>query len=141
MSSLSPLLSTFRARRDDFSVQISCHQDPKFWFRLEEKQERDHISDFFLGNFDPALAGDLLAMCYQTIGRSPRARLVFSDILSSKPGDPHTIDTAKRRFEDYTKAMLAYYGCSIGSAKILPRREKIDLIIDTDRPPGAFAPG
>jgi hypothetical protein len=63
---------------------------------------------------------------------------VFSDILSSKPGDLHTIDTAKRHFEDYTTAMLAYYGCSIGSAKILPRREKIDLIIDTDRPPGAF---
>lgn len=137
MPALSPFVCTFQVRRDDFSAQVSCDQDTKFWFRLEETHERDDITDFFLGGFDPALAGDLLAMCYKSIGRPPRAHLVFGDILSSQPGNPHAVDNARLRFEEYTKAMLAHYGCSVGSANIASRRGKFDLIIDTDRPPSA----
>ena len=63
---------TFQMRQDDFSVQVSCDQDPKFWFRLEQGQGEDIITDFFLGGFDPALGGDLLNMCYKKISRSQR---------------------------------------------------------------------
>jgi hypothetical protein len=137
MPAFPPLSCTFQVRHDDFSVQVSCKQDTKFWFRLEQAHEQDNITDFFLGGFDPALAGDLLAMCYKSIGRPPRSRLVFGDILSSQPGNPQAVDSARLRFEEYTKAMLAHYGCSVGSANIASRRGKFDLAIDTDRPPSA----
>jgi hypothetical protein len=138
MPALSPFVCTFQVRRDDFSAQVSCDQDTKFWFRLEETHERDDITDFFLGGFDPTLAGDLLAMCYRSIGRLPHARLVFGDILSSQLGDAHAVDAVKLRFENYAKAMLRHYGCSIGSAYTVLRRNKFALIIEADRPPEDF---
>jgi hypothetical protein len=131
MSTPPPSTCTFRVRHDDFSAQVSCDQDPKFWFRLEVADDCDNITDFFLGAFDPNLGGDLLAMCYKKVVRSPRQRLVFGDILSSRPDNPAVIETAKARFEEYAKAMLASYGRSVHASHIARRGKKVDLVIDT----------
>jgi hypothetical protein len=131
MPPLSLATHTFRTRQDDFSTQVSCDQDPKFWFRLEESQGGDIISDFFLGAFDPALGSDLLTVCYKKIGRTPAAHLVFRDILASRPADPAAAATEQVRLESYTKAMLADYGRAIRMSRIVPRRGKLDLMIDT----------
>ena len=63
MSVLSLSPDMFKIRRDDFSAQVSCDRDPKFWFRLEVTQDADKITDFLLGAFDPSLGGDLLTIC------------------------------------------------------------------------------
>ena len=130
MSTPSLSTCTFRARYDEFSSQVSCEQDSKFWFRLEAAEGRDNVTDFFLGAFDPGLGGDLLTMCYKKLGKIPQQRLVFGDILSSRLGDSAAVDAAKTRFEEYTKAMLAAYGRSIRASHIARRREKWDLVID-----------
>lgn len=122
---------TFQARRDDFSEQVSCGQDPKFWFRLEVSKDEDAITDFFLGGFDPILGGDLLTMCYKKIGREPAAHLVFRDILASRPAGPVATDTEQRRLEEYAKAMLAWRGRILGTSCIVRHRDKLDLMIDT----------
>ena len=131
MSNPSPSTCTFQTRHDDFSKQVSCDQDRKFWFRLEAAQGCDTITDFFLGNFDSDVGGDLLAICYRKINRVPSGRLVFGDILSSRPSDLAAVDNAKARLEEYAKMLLAGYGRSVGNARIVPRRDKLDLVIDT----------
>lgn len=133
MPTLSPLIGKFEVQSDDFSVQVCCDEDPKFWFRLELADDLDIITDFTVGAFDPALGGDLLAMCFSKIGRTPHTRLVFRDILSCRPGDPATVANAKLRFEEYAGAMFANYGCFISASHIATRLDKFDLIIDTDR--------
>jgi hypothetical protein len=125
-----PINCTFDVRHDDFSAQVSCKQDPKFWFRVELAGGEDHITDFFLGSFDPALGGDLLAMCYAKVSRVPQDRLVFDDILSSRPCDPDAIKTARGNLEAYARAMLANYGRSLRSSRIARRRGKFDLMLD-----------
>jgi hypothetical protein len=122
---------TFQTRQDDFSAQVSCDQDPKFWFRLEESQGEDTITDFFIGGFDPSLGGDLLTMCYRKIGRTPAAHLVFRDVLASRPADPAAADAEQLRLEGYTKEMLAGQGRAIQTSHIVHRRGKLDLMIDT----------
>ena len=122
---------TFKVQQDDFSIQVSCDQDPKFWFRLEIGEGQDRITDFFLGVFYPALGGDLLALCYNKIARDPQDQLVFSDILSSRLGNPNAIDATRVNFEKYAKAMLDHYGRRLRSSRVLQRRSKFDLILDT----------
>jgi hypothetical protein len=122
---------TFQTRQDDFSSQVSCGQDPKFWFRLEESQGEDIITDFFLGGFDPALGGDLLTMCYKIVGRTPAPHLVFRDVLSSRPVDPAAANAEQLRLEGYTKEMLSGQGRAIRTSRIVHRRGKLDLMIDT----------
>jgi hypothetical protein len=131
MSVPSPSTCTFRTRQDEFSTQISCDQDPKFWFRLESVEGCDTITDFVLGNFGSDVGGDLLAMCYKKINRIPPDCLVFGDILSSRPSDAVTVDNAKARLEGYVKAMLAGYGRFVRTSSIVPRRNKLDLVIAT----------
>ena len=131
MPTLSLATCTFQTRQDDFSVQVSCDQDPKFWFRLEGSQSEDIITDFFLGGFDSALGGDLLAMCYKKIGRTPAAHLVFRDILVSRPAHSAAAATEQAHLEGYTKSMLAGYGRAIRMSRIVHRRDKLDLMIDT----------
>jgi hypothetical protein len=121
---------TFRLRSDEFSDQVSCDQDAKFWFRLEASEDSDNITDFFLGGFDDTLAGDLLTHCYKTLGRAPKGRIVFGNILSSRPSDATTIQSARERFADYAKQLLAGYGRSLRNAHIERRiRDKVDLVI------------
>ena len=127
---LSPPSCTFKVRNDDFSMQVSCDQDSMFWFRLEIAGAQDHITDFSLGAFDPALGGDLLAMCYDRIGRIPQDQLVFDDILPSGLGSADAINNTKVNFEEYARAMLSYYGRSVRASRIVPRRGKLDLIVD-----------
>jgi hypothetical protein len=128
--SSSPINYTFKVRQDSFSVQVSCDQDPKFWFRLEIEEGQDQITDFFLGAFDSALGGDILAMCYAEIGRVPQDQLVFTDILSSQPSNANAVNAARAKFEEYAKGMLAHYQRSLGSSRISPRRDKFDLIME-----------
>jgi hypothetical protein len=131
MSTLSLSTSAFQIRRDDFSAQVSSDDDPKFWFRLEEAQGGDNITDFFLGAFDPSLGGELLAICYKKAEKIPHRCIVFKDFLSTGPSDPVAIETAKARIERYAKTMLAAYGRSVRGSHVVRRREKFDLVIDT----------
>jgi hypothetical protein len=103
MSVLSLSPDMFKIRRDDFSAQVSCDHDPKFWFRLEVTQDGDKITDFLLGAFDPSLGGDLLAICYNKIAKLPQHCIVFGDFLPSGSSDPGTIEAAKARFEGYAR--------------------------------------
>jgi hypothetical protein len=121
---------TFQVRRDQVSAQVSCDQDPKFWFRVESTDERDKITDFFLGTFDAALGGDLLSICYSKIARIPNRHIVFGDFLPSGPTDPSVIEQTKARLEGYTKTLLAAYGRTVQVSQVLRRREKCDLVID-----------
>src|ERR1700748_1772628 len=109
---------TFKLRSDDSSEQISCDQDPKFWFRVESFDTRDDITDFFLGRFDPALGGDLLILCYKTLDREPPNRIVFKDILSSRPFDTATIKSVSRNLEEYCRQLLESYGREIDRADV-----------------------
>jgi hypothetical protein len=135
VATLSPSTCTFQVRHDQVSTQVSCEQDHKFWFRLEVANSRDSITDFSLGAFDSGIGGDLLALCYKKADKTPQRSIVFCDFLSSGPSDPAAITTAKTRFEEYAKVMLATYGRSVHAAHIErqlgPRREKLDLVIDT----------
>src|ERR1700761_9575571 len=98
---------TFSVRLDDFSKQVSCDQDLKFWFRLEGTDKSDSITDFFLGGFDPALGGDLLILCYRVLNLEPNNRIVFRDILSSRPIDGAAIKSISTSLESYTRQLLA----------------------------------
>jgi hypothetical protein len=131
MSVLSLSPDMFKIRRDDFSAQVSCDRDPKFWFRLEVTQDADKITDFLLGAFDPSLGGDLLTICYAKVAKLPQRCIVFGDFLPSGPSDPATLEAAKARFEGYTKAMLAAYRRTMHTSRVVRRREKFDLVIDT----------
>jgi|ERR1700733_3083363 len=121
---------TFKVRRDQVSDQVSCDQDAKFWFRMESAEDRDNITDFSLGAFDSTLGGDLLALCYSKIAKTPNRRIVFGNFLSSGPSDASAIETAKARLEGYAKTLLAAYGRPVHTSHMLRRREKIDLVID-----------
>ena len=121
----------FNLRRDDFSAQVSCDHDPKFWFPLEVAQDGDKITDFSFGAFDPSLGGDLLTICYKKLAKIPHRCIVFGDFLSSGPSDPDAIETAKARFEGYARTMLVAYGRTIDASRVVRRREKFDLVIDT----------
>lgn len=130
MPDLSAFNLTFRSRSDEFSDQISCDQDSRFWFRLEASEDSDIITDFFLGGFDTALSGDLLAHCYRTLGKTPKGRIVFGDIMSSRPVDAAIVRSAGERFADCAKQLLAGYGRSVRGVHIERRpRDKIDLVI------------
>jgi hypothetical protein len=131
MSALSLSTDMFKIRRDDFSAQVSCDPDPKFWFRLEVAQDGDKITDFFLGAFDPSLGGDLLTICYKKVAKIPHRCIVFADFLSSGPSDPAAIETAKARFEEYAKTMLVAYGRTMHASRVVRRRDKFDLVMDT----------
>jgi hypothetical protein len=135
MTKLSPSTYTFKVRRDQVSTQVSCEQDHKFWFRLEVAEGRDNITDFSLGAFDSSSGGDLLAACYKEAATIPQRCIVFLDFLSSGPTDPAGIANAKTRFEEYAKVLLGTYGRFVQASRIVrqvgPRREKLDLVIDT----------
>lgn len=122
---------TFNTRNDDFSFQVSCDQDPKFWFRLEQGANCDRITDFFLGAFDSTLGGDLLEACYKKIGHKPQRRIVFTDIVSSRTEYSSTVDKAKTHFEECARLMLANYGLLISSANIIETLGKFNLEIET----------
>lgn len=102
-----------------------------FWFRLEQEPNCDKVTDFFLGAFDPTLGGDLLEACYKKIGRNPQRCLVFVDIVSSRSEYSSTVEKARAHFESCARVMLANYGISISVSKIIERRGKYDLAIET----------
>jgi hypothetical protein len=126
------LHSGLRVRRDDFSVQVSCDDDQKFWFRLESTDGADLVTDFTIGSFDSKLGGDLLAMCFDKIGRPPLSRLVFVDIVPSQRGDPIKIAEAQSCLEEYAAVTFARHNRSIKLARIEARQAKLDLIIETE---------
>ena len=119
MSALPRSSWTFQVRLDQVSAQVSCEQDPKFWFRVESTGERDNITDFFLGAFDATLGGDLLTLCYSKIAKIPNRRIVFGDFLPSGPIDPSAIETTKARLEGYTTTLLAAYGRTVHPSQVL----------------------
>lgn len=131
MAILPSFQYTLRVRSDGFSDQVSCDEDSRFWFRIESAGDCDTITDFFPGGFDPALSGDLLVECYRMLNRKPRVRIVFSDILSSRPSDAAAIRAASEQFGEAVRQLLASHGRALHSAHIERRpRDKIDLVIE-----------
>jgi hypothetical protein len=121
---------TFRIRTDDFSVQVSCDQDRRFWFRLEVATEEDRVTDFCLGAFDPDLGGDLLEVCYKMHARAPGNRIVFRDVFASRAADAATIENARASLAEHAKHLLAGHGRRLFGANIeLQPGNKIDIII------------
>jgi hypothetical protein len=80
---------------DGFSVQISCTEDPRFWFRMVPTPV-PKITDFLLGEFPPETSAELLARCCKRIEHPrPTAEdyvplVIFSNLESDDEFELHT---------------------------------------------------
>jgi hypothetical protein len=115
---------------DDFSYQVSLRSDERFWFRLVREDNRDVITDFFLGALPKSNGGELLIGCYRLLGLVPKRRLVFTDITS---GDPERDGEVYCQNEElYTcsgKLLLTSFGYTVNRVAIEEARGKFDLIL------------
>jgi hypothetical protein len=64
----------FSSQVDEFSVQISCAEDPRFWLRLAPVAV-SKITDFSLGEFPSEASAELLARCFKLIDEIGSDRL------------------------------------------------------------------
>jgi hypothetical protein len=128
--------SVFRALVDDYSYQVYAPSDDRFWFRLERERDRDIITDYFIGSFPREQGGSLLAECYRVLGLTPRAIIVFRDILSGRdPNDTKALEEARELYAASGKSLLS----EIGVARIEEHTQrsmgKVDLVLVGDIDP------
>ena len=97
-------------RVDEFSYQVSSRDDPRFWFRLIREGTRDVVTDFFLGEQPREEAGRLLVRCFEAHRLSPRAPLVFRDIVPSPKPDSEMLRQATRTYSLAGRHLLAELG-------------------------------
>ena len=57
---------TFSTRVDEGSVQISCEEDPRFWFRMVPTAIQN-VTDFYLGAFPKDGGALLLKKCFDLV--------------------------------------------------------------------------
>jgi hypothetical protein len=126
-----PSEPTLRKRIDDYSYQVASDADPRFWFRLERKYDRDIITDYFLGSFPRERAAALLDDCYRVLGLSPRRTLVFRDILSTKgpAASGQALDDARDLYLEVGTALLTGSGARRVSDRLEFNISKYDLIL------------
>jgi hypothetical protein len=124
----SPIL---QSRIDEFSFQVSTLSDPRFWMRLEREDDRDVITDYFLGSFPRDRAGALLADCYRVLGLAPKMVLVFRDILPSAGPTlvDQELDEARDLYSAAGKALLGDYGATWVDERLENNAGKFDLVI------------
>ena len=128
----SEIARSFRVQEDDWSFQISCVLDNRFWFRLEKSPKPvDVITDYFLGEFESSLGGPLLAECYRTLGRVPQSVIVFRNLL---PGTTPDLD-ATTAVADACERYAAYGAQALRVLRrsdVRQRRYEIDGKIDLE---------
>jgi hypothetical protein len=107
-----PFPPELQARVDDFSCQVSTPADPRFWFRLVRDDDRDIITDYFLGAFPKEKAGSLLVECYRVLELTPRMEVVFRDIVPSSrtAADPQALAEMRDLYADCGKTLLTEFG-------------------------------
>jgi hypothetical protein len=119
-----------QSRLDEYSYQVFTAADHRFWFRLVREDDRDVITDFFLGSFPAEQGGNLLVGCYRTLGLTPKPTIVFRDILSGRDGsDVAVLSQANARFEVAGQSLLAQYGFETIDRRMQDLRGKVDLIL------------
>jgi hypothetical protein len=119
-----PSEPSLRARNDDYSHQVASAVDPRFWFRLERKPDRDMITDYFLGSFPRDRAATLLEDCYGVLGLSPKSTIVFRDIRPGVRVNPgQALDAARDLYLEAGTALL--FGAGAGKVS-----HRLDLELD-----------
>src|SRR5262245_57077576 len=102
---------TLQKKTDDYSYQVYTTTDNRFWFRLERENDRDIITDYFLGSFPKESGGSLLTDCYRVLGLTPKMVIVFRDIIPSKdPNDAKALGEAQDLYAASGKKLLTDFG-------------------------------
>ena len=82
-------------RRDDFSVQFSLPEAPRFWARVLLPPTRPiRFSDFLLGNLTDTQAAEALAAVLRDLGEDRVASIEFSNLGDA--GSPEAMDQVTR---------------------------------------------
>ena len=118
---------------DDFSHQVYTDTDNSFWFRLVRAEDRDLITDFFLGSFPRDESGALLAACYRTLELAPARTIVFKDILSSREPRSGLVETARQLYTEAGAGLLAAFGNRTAQFQVEELGSKIDLVLTSER--------
>jgi len=126
-----PLNPALQTRVDDFSYQVSTAADRRFWFRLEREEDRDIITDYFLGSFPRERAGSLLVECYRALGLTPRMAIVFRDILPSSraTADAGELAEARDLYTECGKALLTGFGARRIDERLEEEAGKYHLVL------------
>jgi hypothetical protein len=126
-----PRVPALQTRIDDFSYQVSSPVDPRFWFRLERKNDRDVITDYFLGAFPKERSAGLLAACYQALGLTPRMLIVFRNIVPSSGLAVHAdaLAEAQDMYSSCGKSLLMGSGARRVRVRLEEEHGKYDLVL------------
>lgn len=120
----------FQKRIDDYSYQVSTEADPRFWFRLVRENDRDIITDYFLGSFAKEDGGRLLSDCYRVLGLTPNNIVVFKDILSgANPADSKALDQARESYAAFGEALLNEFGSRVVDETLEKVLGKFNLVL------------
>ena len=114
----------FAVRVDDFSVQVSRPDDPRFWIRVETGGDAALVSDIALGTQDVHAAARALVMALSSAGFPRGGDLRFSDIApGAAPVDARA---------DELRRVLAAYGRATGQFlagfRLEARGDKTDVL-------------
>lgn len=122
---------TLRTRIDDYSYQVASGADPRFWFRLEREDDRDIITDYFLGSFPRERAAALLHDCYRVLGLAPSRTLVFRDILPTEgpSASGPALDEARDLYLEAGTALLTLWGAQRVSDRLEFEMGKYHLLL------------
>jgi hypothetical protein len=125
-----PFQIALQVRIDGYSYQVSSSTDQRFWFRLIREQDRDIITDYFLGSFPWKYNGAILAECYKALGLTPRLTLEFRDVLSSMAAsEPTALKEAMQLYKSAGDSLLAEFGLQPIDHQTEESRGKISLVI------------
>jgi hypothetical protein len=131
---------TFSTRVDEGSVQISCEEDPRFWFRMVPTAIQN-VTDFYLGAFPKDGGALLLKKCFDLVDHArdlPKPSMSSMTsirlppvIIYSNLSGPDAVENS-RSYEGFTRDALASYGRKIVHGYLNARHEKRDLYLITD---------
>ena len=81
--------------------------------------DRDVITDYFLGAFPKERAGSLLVECYRVLELTPRMKVVFRDIVPSSrtAADPQALAEMRDLYADCGRALLKEFGARTGDGE------------------------
>jgi hypothetical protein len=131
---------TLSTKVNDSSIQISCKQDPRFWFRMCPTTIQN-VTDFNLGAFPPDVGGLLLRRCFDIVDRTelpkpgdmwgmesarPPPVIIFSGLSGSNAVEGSKV------YEAFTNEALAPGGHKIVHTYLNARIDKRDLYLITD---------
>ena len=119
---------TLVVRRDEFSVQIRCTEDPHFWVRLEIEAEGATFSDLMTGHQPSERAARAMRLALETAQRPLFGPAVFLDVA------PGSADLAERQRK--LRAVAGKFAQSggrfVASFECRDRRGKTDIVVSFD---------